>query len=136
MRLTVEEHREAIKRYGHIKPARGWKDTSCSSRCPGTARTCSRIRGHSGPHVAHGLFQKVVAVWDPDGTPRSPGTVVRRASEERARMGGRPRRPFTILAALRDGVIRTISSMEEILFLVFFLAFLGFAIHWLLLIAG
>ena len=66
MRLTREEHPEAIKRYGHIKRARGWRVRPCAAKCPGTTRTCTRGEGHRGPHVAHGAFRKVVAVWDSD----------------------------------------------------------------------
>lgn len=72
MKLTVEQHPESIGRYGHVRPARGGK--VCRQLCPGTTRTCSQPRGHHGPHVAHGLFRMVVAVWDLGGS--TPEAVV------------------------------------------------------------
>jgi len=64
MRLIREEHREEIKKYEHIKPAPTFGPVRCFARLPGTARTCTLAEGHSGPHVAHGMFKKVMAVWD------------------------------------------------------------------------
>jgi hypothetical protein len=144
MRLTVEEHREALKRYRHIKPAPGGKGAACSVRCPGTARTCTRRKGHGGPHVAHGFLRKVVAAWDSDPAAQATRSPVRREQEARARNGlrtGRPaglrtRPPTGLLEALRKRLVRLISSVEELALLVLFLAFVGFAVHWFLLLLG
>jgi hypothetical protein len=142
MRLTVEEHREAIKRYSHVRPARGSKSRLCSTLCPGTRRTCTLGKGHRGPHVAHGLFKKVVAVWESDtgaGVSKEPvGNAAHAKSRSgvgtRKPIGLRTGRPVGILEALRERVVGTVGSVEEIAFLIFFLAFVGFAIHWFLLL--
>ena len=64
MRLTVEHNREAIKRYRDVKLAPTWGTVRCRAKCPGTQRSCTLEVDHRGPHVAHGRFRKVVAVWD------------------------------------------------------------------------
>ena len=136
MRLTFAEDRETIRRYSHIKPARGWKTKACSKTCRGTAHTCTLAKDHRGPHVAHGLFKKVVAVWYSGTEAQAPGEAVSRASGARARSGRRNRRQVGTLEALRGHFVSTISSLDELVFLIFFLAFVGFAIHWFLLILG
>lgn len=155
MRFTVEEHPRAIERYAHVKPARGWRVASCSARCPGTSRTCTREKGHRGPHVAHRFFNRVAAVWDTgSGASEQGRTAERGRSTRHGRTGGseptnapakrrRPaRKPIGLrardfggaLEALRKLAARAASSVEEIALLVFFLAFVWFAIDWLLLI--
>jgi hypothetical protein len=142
MRLTLEEHREAIKRYRHVKPARGWRVSLCAARCPGLARSCTLEVGHRGPHVAHGFFRKVLAVWASDVGVPTPGELPARDSRgARPRGGGpggpiglRPRAPVGILEALRERLVRIVSSADQIAFLIFFLAFVGFAVHWFVLI--
>ena len=64
MRLTRAENPEQIEQYGDIKPAPIFGPLRCFARCPGTHRTCTLAKGHSGPHVAHTFFKKVAAVWD------------------------------------------------------------------------
>lgn len=133
MRLTVEQNPESIKRYGHVKPARG--TSKCYVRCPGTTRTCSLEKGHRGPHVAHGLFRRVVAVWDvgADSTPvAAPKLHIRR--RPRRPIGTRSTSPVGFVEALRDLVRRAASSLEEIAWLTFFIAFVGFAVAGFLLI--
>lgn len=155
MRFTVEEHPEAIERYAHLKRARGWRVTSCSARLRGTSCTCSLEKGHRGPHVAHRFINRVVAVWDSGGETSKPGGTVEPGQHGRAavttRRGrapqaarrkqppGRPiglraRGPEGALETLRKLATRAASSVEEIALLVFFLAFVWFAIDWLLLI--
>ncbi len=63
MKLTIEADREAIQRYRHLARAPSGVAT-CSARCPGTTRNCTLRRGHGGPHVSHGAFRRVLAVWD------------------------------------------------------------------------
>ena len=136
MRLTLEQDRETIKRYSHIKPARGWRTKLCSTMCRGTAHTCTLAKDHRGPHVAHGLFKKVIAVWDSGTEDRASGEVVSLASGGRGRSGLLTSRKVGILQSLRDRVASTVSSVDELVFLLLFLAFVAFAIQWLLLILG
>lgn len=136
MRLTAEEDPETIKRYGHIRPARGWRTRSCSTTCPGTVRTCTLERGHRGPHVAHGSFKKVLAVWNSGTGAEVSNAMVTRASEARARSGLRSRMSPGILETLWRFVVRTLSSAEEIALVILFLAFVWFGIGWILLILG
>jgi hypothetical protein len=131
MKLTIEHDRETIKRYGHIRPVRGWGARRCDARCPGTSRTCTLETGHRGPHVAHGLFKRVVAVWD------TPGTEVV-ASSDRLRTTLVPRtqsplrggNPQGIMKALWHRVVRAADSLEEISWVVLFIAIVGWAIYW------
>lgn len=131
MRLTVEKDPESIKRYRHIKPARGWRALACAARCPGTARTCTLHKGHRGPHVAHGMFKKVLAVWDANAEVRGSVERLRATVQTRARSGVRSRRPTAALGALWRGVVRIGDSIGDLALLVLFLAMVGFAIHWL-----
>lgn len=143
MRLTTEEHPEAVKRYAHMAPARGWRARSCAMRLAGSSRVCSREPGHRGLHVAHGLFTKVVAVWDADtgaraseGVPRrSEGPGPPRELRKRTPLGLRTR-PAGILELLRECLVRVVASAEELVFLVLFFAFVGFAVYWFRLILG
>ena len=140
MKLTVEEHREAIRRYGHIRPARAWGGSSCAAKCPGTTRTCTRERGHSGPHVSHGLFRRVLAVWDIGAGAQRSSEAVRPASRARRRssrvtrnpVGLRTRSPVGILDALRRLGVRAISSADEIVFIILFIVLVKVAIDVLL----
>ncbi|MDH3208459.1 MAG: hypothetical protein OEO79_17800 [Gemmatimonadota bacterium] len=142
MRLTAKDHPEGIKRYAHVRPSRGWKATACSSRWPGTSYLCTREKGHRGPHAAHGWFRKVLAVWEPEaggesssGAAGMPAAVKSgRGPPARRPIGLRSRSPVGLLERLRSILVRGVSSLEEIVFLVFFLAFVAFAIGGFLLI--
>lgn len=63
LRITRNENPQEIKKYEHIKPAPILGPLRCFSKFPGGTSTCTLSAGHSGPHVAHGLFKKVNAVW-------------------------------------------------------------------------
>jgi hypothetical protein len=68
MILTHEENPEEIKKYAHIQRGSMF-EPHCFAKCPGRSlATCSRVRGHSGPHVVHGGFFNpyVSVVWDED----------------------------------------------------------------------
>ena len=140
--MTAEEQPQAIKRYAHVPRAGGWNPTPCGSRLEGTARLCTRERGHSGPHVAHGAFRRILAVWDAAGgsaaSRRLRGAHPEHPAPKRPRRRpvGLPSRAGDSASALRTWLSRTLASAEEIAFLVFFLAFVGFAIYWLSLILG
>ena len=132
MRLTLQSNRESLKRYSHVKPARGGLD-HCTRICPGTSRRCGREMGHHGPHVAFGLVRKVVAVWDgsfdaptrppslPDRRPR-PRAIRRRTTER------------SLLGTVCDFLTAPFSSVEELAWALFFLVFVGFAVGGFLLI--
>ena len=142
VRLTVQENSEAIKRYRHIKPANSWRVKLCSERCPGTAHTCTCEKGHRGPHVAHSLFRRVTAVWDSGTGARARGHVVDRASEATTPSGLRAWNPVGlptrstggVLEALRGLVARTVSSADELAFILLFCVFVWFALEVLLIL--
>lgn len=134
MRLTVEEDRDTIKRYGHIGPAPAWGAGRCSVRCPGTERTCTLAKDHRGPHVAHGLFRRVMAVWDTNGEERGSRKNVKTAVAPRAHGEVWTGSLFGSLAAFWDQVVALRSSVGDIALFVMFLGFVAFAIRWLLLI--
>lgn len=133
MKLTIEKDSETIKRYAHIKPARGLGARPCRQQCPGTTRSCTLLRGHRGPHVAHGRLRRVVAVWDGGDAATATATVTRSA-KSRARNVLRTRKPGGALQSLWKMAVRAAGSLEEIALLIFFLAFVWFAIDWMLLI--
>lgn len=134
MKLTIEENREAIKRYRHIKPAPIRGTALCSAQCPGTIRTCTLKRGHPGFHVAHGSFKKVLAVWDKGVTTAAAPVKVKKAVKTITRP--EPESTGKALRALWNGFLQRAPSLEEVLLLAFSLAMTGFAIHWLLQIFG
>lgn len=74
--------------------------------------------------MAHGFFGKVLAVWDSGAT--VPATRRRAGPPDRRRPRLSIRHRLSALAA----------SPQDLIFLLLFLAFVGFAVHWLLLIAG
>ena len=127
MKLTVEENREAIRRYRHVKPAPIWGAVRCSARCPGTRRSCTLERGHRGPHVAHGRFKKVVAVWDAGIKVRKSEEKAKRAVRATARDGW-DGGLVAALVAFGGHVVRRAPTMEQVLLLILFLAMVGFAI--------
>lgn len=151
MKLTIEKNREALKRYGHIRPASTRGGQICSVRCPGTHRTCTLKWGHSGPHVAHGAFRRVVAVWD-EGPPgeklREKEKASRRVVKRGPRVPGmryaRPpaqKRPTEVgllesLRAFLAQVATRLPSLEESLFIVLGIVMVWFAIETSLRILG
>jgi hypothetical protein len=136
MKLTIEENREAIKRYRHIPPVPPWGPPRCSARCPGTARNCTLRKGHAGPHVAHGTFKRVVAVWDKGTKALQPEKKRKRisvsAAPNRPRGGG-------LIPAVRAILRRLIPSphaIEATFLLVLTLSMVWFAIDVALRILG
>lgn len=136
MKLTVEEDRERIKRYAHIRPAPRWGAAQCSVRCPGTQRSCTLRKAHSGLHVAHSRFGKVVAVWDLRASALKPDERKRRAPRGSLTTRSRENGALAGLKALRRLVVRRFPSIEEVVFLGLALAMVGFAIDWALRILG
>jgi hypothetical protein len=135
VKLTIEGDRETIKRYAHVKPARGWGVHPCGARCPGDGRKCTLEEGHRGPHVAHGSFKKVVAVWDADtgidASRASAKKVLRARPSDGVR---RAERAGGVLRAVGRRLASMTDSIEEIALIVFFLGMLGFVVEWAIMI--
>ncbi|MDX1495755.1 MAG: hypothetical protein R3253_16920, partial [Longimicrobiales bacterium] len=87
--------------------------------------------GHRGPHVAHGLLRRVVAVWEGAG-------AVASAPRRRAA----PRKPVGLRTKGSKGLGERLGAVarfvdehaEEIALAVFFIAFVWFALDWLMII--
>ncbi|MFC1660810.1 hypothetical protein ACFL3S_04985 [Gemmatimonadota bacterium] len=99
-------------------------------------RTCTLKMGHPGPHVAHGTFRRIVAVWDKGIKAPDPEKKDRRAKEAIARKGPRNGGLIAALRAFGGHVTRKSPSMEEALLFILALSFVGFAIDWILQIFG
>ena len=136
MRFTIEEHGERLKRFAHLKPARGLGARRCGAVFPGSVRACTRPLEHRGPHVCHGTFGKLLAAWeDETGSGPEPSKAARenrlasarnRAVERRAqtrRVSGAPDSTGP-LAALGRRALKLLSSPEELALLVLFLGLL------------
>lgn len=123
--------RTTLSRYKHVKPVLPWQER-CGRVAPGSTRVCTREPGHRGPHVSHGFFRRVVAVWE---------AVGQRAARPAARQPAR-RRPVGLRAKGSSSLLDRIGiaakfvdeHVEEIALAVFFVAFVWFAIDWLMII--
>jgi len=143
MRLTIEDNPGSTRRYDHLEPARGWGVSPCGVRLSGSHRTCTREKDHRGPHVSHGFFKKVLAVWEPVGrrerrpASSAPAPTKKREARGPARPTGRRERPIgrseprplSIVDAMRGFLVRVTASIEELAWLAFLAAFLGFAAY-------
>ena len=138
MRLIASEHGESIRRFAHLRRARSIGARSCAVRLAGTRHSCTREEFHRGPHVAHGAFRKVVAVWDTGG---GPATKIGSVRESKARQ--RPtRRPVGLRTSPTGGavsrgarrILRMIMDIEELALLLMFVAFVYFGVGWLKII--
>lgn len=136
MKLTIEKDGERLKRYAHVKPTRGWTAVVCGTACPGTERTCTREREHGGPHVAHGRFGKVLAVWYGGGDRGAPVERLKASIQSRAQRDLRSGGLVGILEELGRRVARVAEAVGEAAILILFLAMLGFAVYWMSLILG
>ena len=136
MRFTREQNPDAIERYAHVRPARGRRANRCGVGFPGGTRSCTLARGHNGPHVAHGRWRRVVAVWSDEGRAiRPPRSRSVAAASSRTRFTD-----IGPLAALdwfwRRLTLRTEHFLEEIVFFVLFIGMVGFVIDWALRMLG
>ena len=141
LRLTVEANPEAVKRYRHIKPASVLSKRRCSTVWRGQRHRCTREKGHHGPHVAHSLFRKVVAVWESVGALEVVGEAAGRKSQVRTRndLKGRPvglrkKSSGSVLKILEGLVRRATYHPDEIAFVLLFAVFVWFAIEVLLML--
>jgi len=73
MRMTRDTDPHEIEKYAGVKPAPIFGPVRCFAKFPARRYTCTLAKGHSGAHVAHGWFKKVMAVWDDDTCGRSNG---------------------------------------------------------------
>lgn len=64
MRISVEDKPEKLELYKHVKPVSTFGPLRCFTRFPGKRYSCTLAQYHEGPHVAHGFFKRVIAVWD------------------------------------------------------------------------
>ncbi|MGD8322627.1 MAG: hypothetical protein PVJ02_19405 [Gemmatimonadota bacterium] len=136
MRLTARDDPAGVKRYSHVRRARGWRVDPCSAPCPGTGYRCTREKDHRGPHVAHGWLGKVTAVWDGGGELRSSTERMRRALEASRHGQVRREKPEGSLAVVFSHIGRFLSSVDHVAFLILLLAFIGFAIQWFMMVRG
>ena len=142
MRLTIEEHPESVRRYAHVPRARRFDAEACRAPFHGASRSCTLTKGHRGPHIAHGRFGRVLAVWR-----ELPRTAVRQTRPS-VRAEVRPRAHMSMLRALRgltrpssrrEGrgrlrLERLLASVDTIIFFTMFVAFVGFGLYWTSLI--
>ncbi len=136
MRLTIEKNQEAIRRFQHIRPAPSWKSARCAEKCPGTQRTCTREKGHRGPHAAHERFRRVVAVWD-EGTEALPPVKTKARSPGRLTIGDSGKgSKVSRWKTLFGGLIPSSHFIEATVLLVLALSMVGFAIDVALRILG
>lgn len=131
MRLQGTSDPAALGRYGHVRPAPFWRKR-CGRPCPGTSRSCTREPQHRGPHVAHDLLRRAVAVWEgkeaPAARPQARKAVAKKPVGLRS--GG-----STSLSQRLGSAAKFVDDhVEEIALAVFFVAFVWFALDWLLII--
>jgi hypothetical protein len=69
MKLTRKKNPHEIAQYKDVEPAPIFGDLRCFTPCEGETFSCTLATGHTGPHVAHGFFKKVIAVWDDEDSP-------------------------------------------------------------------
>ena len=137
MRLTAEDNPEAVKRYLHLKAVPAWRGARCGVGCSGARQTCTLSPGHSGPHVAHGRFNRILAVWDGSGVTAPPASKPIRATQPPSRRRRQPGGPVQALSGFVARVMRRPAHYsEEALLLIFFLFMVGFVIDWTLRIMG
>jgi hypothetical protein len=75
-------------------------------------------------------------VWDEGGAVRASSESRRRARESRGQGGLPSRRSESLLKGAAQRVVRTFSSIEEVSLFILFVAFVIFAVDWLLRILG
>lgn len=136
MILTVEKNPETIRRYSHIRPAPFWGSSRCHARCPANARTCTLGKAHTGPHVAHGKFRRVLAVWQGRGTGVMPAKRPTKAVQAKAPAKIRPPGLAAAMKTFRTRVLAKTPSLEEAFLLILAVSMVGFAIDWALRILG
>lgn len=123
----IGREREANRSSSAVEPGSESRPRSCAIRCLGTRHRCTLPRNHEGPHIAHGLLRRTVAVWDSGFGTQEPAVVANRPAGDQG---------TGIREASWRRLVRTIPPFHDLLFLVFLVAFLGFAIQWALTLSG
>jgi hypothetical protein len=82
--------------------------------------------------VAHGLLRKVHAVWDGGTQLRASTAALHRSLETRGTRLQDQGDPSTLFAALWARTVRALSNVEEVVFIILFIAFVFFGIDWFL----
>lgn len=111
----------------------------CSIRRRGTRHTCSLPRNHDGPHISRGLFGRTVAEWESSATAAGPS--VRRGQVRKGRNAGlgntrptelRTSNPANVFTVPWSRLVGATPPIDQLVFLIFLIAFIGFAIQWAL----
>ena len=136
MKLTRKENPDAIRRYAHVKPAPVMGARVCSAQCPGTHHTCTLARGHTGVHVAHGRFRKVVAVWDRHAQVREPKRITKAGQEEVALRKAKKESLPSRIKRIWGRLVPSSHIIEAVVLVVFFLGMVAWAIDLAIRIFG
>ena len=133
MRVLRSKDPERVARFGHIAKA-GRGRARCGVACPGAPFQCSRARGHSGPHVAHGWLRRIDAAWDgpPAGRPATTSPIDRGYRGPPVRNDTSSDDPSLLARIVRGAIDRYFASFPETIMLIFFVAFIFFSIVWAL----
>jgi len=130
VKLTPTRGRKALDRYRHVEAA-DRSEEKCGARGPGSAKLCTRRRGHAGPHVAHGFLGRVVAAWDSGATSldRREAVSTAGAPSKRARpVGLRHPAPPSPLATVGRLAKRALAAWDQIAFVTLFIIMVKFAL--------
>ena len=136
MKLTLKENPDAIGRYAHIKPAPLLGAQACSAACPGTNHTCTLAKGHTGVHVAHGRFRKVVAVWDRHAQVQEPKRLTKAGQEAAAIRKAKKESLPNRIKGIWGRLVPSSHVIEATVLVVFFLGMVWWAIDLAIKIFG
>ncbi len=128
MKLILKENPDAIRRYAHIKPAPLLGARACGSPCPGTRYTCTLAKGHSGVHVAHGRFRKVVAVWDRHAQIQEPKRITKAGQEAAALKKAKKESLPARIKGIWGRLVPSSHLIEAVVLVVFFLGMVAWAV--------
>lgn len=129
MHLTRRDHGSRLERFHDIRPARR-RGARCGSPEPGSARSCTRPRDHRGPHAAHGVFRRVLAIWDSTPGERRPSEEARahQAASREARALREETEGRSLVVRSAGRVLRTLASPEELAMVILFLGLVAWGL--------
>lgn len=128
MKLTLKENPDAIRRYSHIKPSPLLGAQACGAGCPGTKHSCTLAKGHSGLHVAHGRFRRVVAVWDRHAQIQEPKRITKAGQEAAAIRKAKKESLPTRIRKIWGRLVPSSHLIEAAVLTVFFLGMVWWAV--------